>query len=848
MIKFLVLYTFLVFLFFPYSGYTYNKTNAQLNDSIVNAIDSLLDENYQKAGIIIGEILKDTSALNKTNYAPRVYYMYGKYLFRSNNTDSMEYYYRKSIEFADKWNDDYIKERAYFRLAGNLFHIDIVRSIQIYEEIVALGNQLDDNPLRVKGNIGIANAYSKLSYKNKAMHYYLEAKKLCDSTQTLNLITLNYNIGLLYQELGEYKDAIAYFDKVIVSSLKVDDFYALGSVYNALGELHAKKGEYDIAIQNLNESIRIGDEIGASRLIYYSLVILSDINTKKKHFNKALDNLYEAERIAKRDNNNYFLGHINYHLAEVYLDMQLKNKAQFHIKKALEYFEKSPDLELQKKLHYLLYSLHKENNKIDIALKEFIRYSTIKDSLVQKNNLLEIGRLESKNKIDQFKKDNELLTREKEFAEKEVHLEKSRKNLLFLIVIILAISISALLLLIFKIKSKNKDLHLQQLLIEEKNKNLAMQNEEIQMQQEELLATNDELIDNINRYEEAVKNKEWLIKVIAEYISKPFRNIKKSISSIQSKKSITEQYNAIQEIQNEINTSENVLLNLFDEKYLYKKAFSFKAKEIDLIESLNSFTSKFDLINIRLNTNIKSAEITMDEDLFQKSILQLITILMHSGVEEINLELKQKESIYNLLLEGKGQNIKQIVNSDLHKDFDFSNNLKITEDNKLQVSLSFVYSMFETLNIDVKPAQNQDLIEFALEISDNADIQKIDLENKKLIPDEEAQRIFNLIDEKFNSQKLYQDSDLSLNKLAENIDIHYKQISYAINKIYGNNFISYLNDYRINEAKKLLKDPAYNHFSYLAIGYEAGFNSKSTFYSAFKKATGVSPKEFKATA
>ena len=61
----------------------------------------------------------------------------------------------------------------------------------------------------------------------------------------------------------------------------------------------------------------------------------------------------------------------------------------------------------------------------------------------------------------------------------------------------------------------------------------------------------------------------------------------------------------------------------------------------------------------------------------------------------------------------------------------------------------------------------------------------------------------------------------------------------------NDNFTSYVNQYRVNEVKKMLCDPTFNKYNIESIGLEAGFSSKTTFFNVFKKFTGMTPKEFK---
>ena len=57
--------------------------------------------------------------------------------------------------------------------------------------------------------------------------------------------------------------------------------------------------------------------------------------------------------------------------------------------------------------------------------------------------------------------------------------------------------------------------------------------------------------------------------------------------------------------------------------------------------------------------------------------------------------------------------------------------------------------------------------------------------------------------------------------------------------------MSYINHFRINSAKELLKNAEYEHYTIEAIGGMSGFKSKSAFNSAFKKITGYTPSEYK---
>jgi AraC-like DNA-binding protein len=95
------------------------------------------------------------------------------------------------------------------------------------------------------------------------------------------------------------------------------------------------------------------------------------------------------------------------------------------------------------------------------------------------------------------------------------------------------------------------------------------------------------------------------------------------------------------------------------------------------------------------------------------------------------------------------------------------------------------------------------------------------------------------------SEKPYLQSDLNLYQLAEKLSISTHDLSFLLNSSLSISFNSFINNYRINEAKNLLKSNKHTFLSIEGIGYESGFSSKSAFFTCFKKIVGCSPLEFK---
>jgi AraC-like DNA-binding protein len=114
---------------------------------------------------------------------------------------------------------------------------------------------------------------------------------------------------------------------------------------------------------------------------------------------------------------------------------------------------------------------------------------------------------------------------------------------------------------------------------------------------------------------------------------------------------------------------------------------------------------------------------------------------------------------------------------------------------------------------------------------------------------ETGSRLFEGIEERLNKilsdEKPYLDSKLTLNQLAKQIGSNEKYLSNFLNTRYGMNFSTFINSHRIAESKELLLSEETVNFTIETIANMSGFHSKSTFNTAFKKATGLTPSDFK---
>lgn len=97
----------------------------------------------------------------------------------------------------------------------------------------------------------------------------------------------------------------------------------------------------------------------------------------------------------------------------------------------------------------------------------------------------------------------------------------------------------------------------------------------------------------------------------------------------------------------------------------------------------------------------------------------------------------------------------------------------------------------------------------------------------------------------FKDKRPYLNSELSMDMLSKELGYPKHHITEVLNKEIGKNFFQFVNEYRVEAVKEMLSTKSY--FSIEAIGYECGFNSKSSFFSTFKKSTGFTPLQYRST-
>ena len=157
--------------------------------------------------------------------------------------------------------------------------------------------------------------------------------------------------------------------------------------------------------------------------------------------------------------------------------------------------------------------------------------------------------------------------------------------------------------------------------------------------------------------------------------------------------------------------------------------------------------------------------------------------------------------------------------------------------NSVQTKIGFQLSVFDKKPILLLDENHENLVQ-----QDNT----INIEHQtfeeKISPEIDLWKT--KIEALIQTEKLYQNPELSLTEIAKKLETNTSVISKAVNQGFAMNFNDFINNYRVEAVKEMFANGEHKKSTLLGIAYDCGFNSKATFNRAFKKNTGFSPKDY----
>ncbi len=315
----------------------------------------------------------------------------------------------------------------------------------------------------------IGNVYRKRGDLKMALEYYfktLDIRKELDDKEGYSYI-LN-NIGNMYSDLKNYDEALIYHRESLKVKEELGNNYGVSISYSNIGNVYLALDEYEKALENFKLALAISKEAGLKDGISSNLNDIGRTYRALKNYDKAQKYLSDALKIREEigDKSGIIFSYISF--SDIYLDINKGEQALNYLKKAEKMAQEEGLLEYQGLIFHNYYKLYNSQDNYKQALKYYMKYSVIHDSIFNNEISNKITELQIKQRTKTVETQNSLLEEKNKVQE----LSINKKNQF---IISLAAITSLILILIGLIYSRYLIKYKAQRELLEKNKSITEQ-------------------------------------------------------------------------------------------------------------------------------------------------------------------------------------------------------------------------------------------------------------------------------------------------------------------------------------------------------------------------------------
>ncbi len=373
------------------------------------------------------------------------YTLYGNASLVNGDFNEAEYYYKKSLTLDEQRKDTLEQVRIY----NNLSHLYLISG---------------------KLDLSVENSHKGIRLL-EIMHQHGTLPKTIVqfSHKSSDLVESFFytNIGQIHMKAGNYKEAVRYYSKALISTEKSKDKIYYASALNDMALAYRHLKQYDQALKYCKKAIAINKEIDNEYGIGLNYQIMGDIYALTENFSDANSMLQEGMEIL--DKSDDLTAKSMTLLSIVGLDIKLKqyDKAEKNLKLCFNLAQASGDLEVLSLYYYHQFQLDSIKGSVSNALASFIKYHELNGQISNSRMNERISEIQTTYEMQRHEQENKLLKSENEIQ----HMRINRSR----IVIIILCGFFSLILIITLLILRHQQLLTKHKIIELKQQNLNQQ-------------------------------------------------------------------------------------------------------------------------------------------------------------------------------------------------------------------------------------------------------------------------------------------------------------------------------------------------------------------------------------
>lgn len=492
--------------------------NYTISDTVrVNLLNDLFDEIYDAESALAKQLVDESEAisdsLNFKKGKAKVFYMRGHLAKKEGKNEVALSYYRKSLTVYEELEQS--QGISYCLNAIGIIYYnqgEYSKSLEYYRKSLKIDRELNDLIGVSACLLNIGNIQADQGEYNKAILTYLEAKDIIKKLDDpVRLARIDSNIGSIYGELGNFPEALEYFYKALVTLESAGINEKLPSLFSNIGFIHKVNGRLDealvyyqkgldisrklddnraisIFLQNIGsiyfhqdslkkalfyfkESVIINEEIHNQVGLATSISHIASIEMKQGNYDTAIANFNHAIMINQKTGYKIGLMKPQLGIAQAYFNQKKYNKA---LESAQRSYQLAVELKLltgQSTASGLLSEIYEALNQYKNALEYHQKYKSLSDSVLNKENIQKLTRLESEYKfqkaLSSAKERETKLSGRIKTADQNLEIAQNQNLLAIIIILILIILlvIGFFLKRIDRIKSVNHGILIEQKLL-----------------------------------------------------------------------------------------------------------------------------------------------------------------------------------------------------------------------------------------------------------------------------------------------------------------------------------------------------------------------------------------------
>lgn len=402
----------------------YNELHRITNDRdkvliLLDLGERLYSINQTSSDSCLEEALVISKTLNFQQGYALYYFTKGAIHYNNNNYKNAILYFEQSLKYAKE--PEFKKTSLLYDLLAFSYQMigDLDNALKNAENLREFHLRNHNKEKAMISNIKLGNLFLLKNDYYQSLNYYLEALKFARELNEIQTIADCYvNIGIINKNIRKFDEAKNFTLKALELNKKIGNQVIIANNISNLAKILICENKPDSALTFFNQSLKISESLNNTVLMINNLSEIASIYLNKKEYQNAVKNFEKARELSNGLSRQYEFCYSSVELANALIISGINLKRGFNLlNESLPYALNTNDERILSFIYNSLSIYYEKTGNFRESLNYYKKHQVLKDTLVNRENIKEIGKLEGK-----FEKEMELLDIQRQKKEQEEKL------------------------------------------------------------------------------------------------------------------------------------------------------------------------------------------------------------------------------------------------------------------------------------------------------------------------------------------------------------------------------------------------------------------------------------------